>query len=228
MEYERISNGFFLRRPNRFIAEVEIDGAVEICHVRNTGRCKELLIPGAEVFVSESLNSKRSTKYDLVSVWKGDRLINMDSQLPNLVFNDYLKQNRFIEGINLIKPEAKYGSSRFDFYFETANNRAFAEVKGVTLEENNVAMFPDAPTERGVKHLKELAQCVAEGYDAYIIFIIQMLGISHFTPNNKTHPEFGAKLAEAMKAGVKAVAFDCMVTANAVTINDKIPIIMQL
>ena len=224
MKYKSIQEGLFLKRPNRFIAEVEIGGQKEICHVKNTGRCKELLIPGAKVFVNQAEGARRTTKYDLVSVWKGSKLINMDSQAPNAVFGEYLRQGRFMEGITEIKTEAKYGSSRFDFYVEAGMRKAFIEVKGVTLEENDVAMFPDAPTERGVKHLKELTSCVFNGYEAYVVFVIQMQGTKWFTPNDKTHPEFGAALAAAKNAGVRAVAFDCKVSSDELTIDGSVPI----
>ena len=224
MTYSNIHEGLFLSRPNRFVAKVEIRGQIEKCHVKNTGRCKELLIPGAKVYVVESDNPKRATRYDLISVRKGNRLVNMDSQAPNRYFGEYLRHGRFITGVTLVKPEAKYGSSRFDFYVEAENRKIFLEVKGVTLEENGVAMFPDAPTERGVKHLNELAQCVSEGYEAHIVFVIQMQGISYFTPNYKTHPEFGAALASAIEAGVKATAFDCIVSKNNMSINEATPV----
>jgi sugar fermentation stimulation protein A len=224
MVYDNISEGVFMRRPNRFIAEVEINGAVEVCHVKNTGRCKELLVPSARVFVNRSDNPTRATKYDLVAVYKGDRLINMDSYAPNRAFGEYLRQGGLIPGATLIKPEAKYGGSRFDFYVETAERKAFVEVKGVTLEENGVAMFPDAPTERGVKHLNELAKCVADGYDAYVVFVIQMEGVKHFTPNYATHAEFGETLKAVTQAGVKAFAYDCLVTPGSMEINCRVPI----
>ena len=164
MTYKNIIPGIFISRPNRFTAEVEIDGNIEICHVKNTGRCKELLIPGAEVYLQKSDNPNRATKYDLIAVRKGERLINMDSNAPNKVFFEYLQSGAYIKNITLIKPEARYGSSRFDFYVEAEGRRIFIEVKGVTLEENGVVMFPDAPTERGVKHLNELMRCASEGY----------------------------------------------------------------
>ncbi|MCL1981935.1 MAG: DNA/RNA nuclease SfsA [Clostridiales bacterium] len=227
MTYKNIQEGIFQRRPNRFIAEVEIGGQIETCHVKNTGRCKELLVPGVRVFVNKAASLSRKTQYDLVSVWKGSRLVNMDSQAPNLVFLEHLRQGEFIEGITHIKAEAKHGGSRFDFYVEAGARKAFIEVKGVTLEENDVAMFPDAPTERGVKHLSELAKCVAEGYEAYVVFVIQMKGIKHFTPNYKTHPEFGAALAAAMDAGVNAAAFDCVVSAGELTVDSRVPILCE-
>ena len=224
MVYENIREGIFLRRPNRFIVEVEINGVTEICHVKNTGRCKELLVPGARVFVNQSNNPARSTKYDLIAVYKGERLINMDSYAPNRAFGEYLRQGWFLPGAEIIKPEAKYGGSRFDFYIEAEKRKVFIEVKGVTLEENGVAMFPDAPTERGIKHLDELARSVADGYDAYVVFMIQMEGVKHFTPNYKTHPEFVEALKAAINTGVKAAAFDCLVTASTMEINCRIPI----
>ncbi|GHV39816.1 sugar fermentation stimulation protein SfsA [Clostridia bacterium] len=224
MVYDNIREGVFLRRPNRFIAEVEIGGSVEVVHVKNTGRCKELLTPGAKVYLSEAANQKRATKYDLVAVYKEKRLINMDSYAPNRAFGEFLRQGRLLPGATLVKPETKYGGSRFDFYIEAGGRKAYIEVKGVTLEKNGVAMFPDAPTERGVKHLNELAKCVADGYEAFAVFVIQMEGVRYFTPNYKMHPEFGAALAAAMQAGVTALAFDCLVTANSMVINCRVPI----
>jgi len=224
MVYNDIRKGIFISRPNRFIAEVEIDGKVEICHVKNTGRCRELLIPGAVVYANHVDSPKRSTAYDLVAVYKGDMLVNIDSYAPNLAFGEYLRQRKFIDGITHVKSEAKYGGSRFDFYAETAASKAFIEVKGVTLEENGVAMFPDAPTERGIKHLNELAACVADGYDAYVVFVVQMKGISRFTPNYKTHQAFGDTLAKVAQAGVNIMAFDCMVKPSEMIIDAPIPV----
>ena len=224
MIYNNICKGIFKSRPNRFIAEVEIDGKIEVCHVKNTGRCKELLIPGTVIYANYVENPSRTTKYDLIAVEKGDLLINMDSYAPNVAFGEYLRQGKFLENITLIKPEAKYGASRFDFYIETTNSKAFIEVKGVTLEENGIAMFPDAPTERGIKHLNELATCIADGYDAYVVFVIQMKGVAYFTPNYKTHAAFGEILGKVMKMGVKAMAFDCIVSAEQMTISQQIPV----
>lgn len=218
MTYKNIIHGIFISRPNRFIAEVEIDGNIEICHVRNTGRCKELLIPGAAVYLQPSDNPNRATKYDLIAVRKGERLINMDSNAPNQVFLEYLQKGAYIKNITLIKPEARYGASRFDFYVEAGGRRIFIEVKGVTLEENGVVMFPDAPTERGVKHLKELTRCASEGYDSHVVFVIQMSGVKYFTPNNRTHPAFGAALVAAKQAGVAVSAFDCKVGEDSLEI----------
>jgi len=222
MMYDSIRKGIFISRPNRFIAEVEVDGRLEICHVKNTGRCRELLVPGATVYINYSDKPTRSTRYDLIAVEKGRLMINMDSQAPNKVFGDFMRQGGFLDGVTHIKAEAKYRASRFDFYIERSEVKAFIEVKGVTLEENGIAMFPDAPTERGVKHLNELARCIAEGYDAYMIFVVQMKGISCFTPNYKTHAAFGDTLEKVMGIGVKAMAYDCEVTPDRMVIGNPI------
>lgn len=220
MKYTGIRKAIFISRPNRFIANIEIDGQKEVCHVKNTGRCKELLLAGSKVFVQEVRNDNRKTKYDLIGVYKGERLINIDSQAPNKVFHEWVSGCDFFKDIRLIKPECKYNGSRFDFYMETGNRKILVEVKGVTLEEDGVAMFPDAPTERGVKHLNELRQSLADGYEAYLFFIIQMKGVRYFTPNNKTHPAFGEALSKAARQGVKVVALDCEVTADSITARD--------
>ena len=224
MVYESISSGVFISRQNRFLAQVEISGVAESCHVKNTGRLAELLIPGAKAYVNRSENPNRATKYDLVSVFKGERLYNIDSQAPNKVFREFLESGRYIEGITHIKSEAKHGSSRFDFYVETVDRKIFIETKGVTLEEDGVALFPDAPTLRGVKHLNELAQCVGDGFDAHVVFVIQMDGIHSFAPNNGTHPAFGEALSAAQKAGVKIVALDCTVTENSMEIRKEVEV----
>ncbi|MCL1805619.1 MAG: DNA/RNA nuclease SfsA [Clostridiales bacterium] len=224
MIYPSVREGVFLARPNRFIAQVELGGKTEICHVKNTGRCKELLIPGAEVFLSEADKPGRSTKYDLVAVRKAERLINMDSQAPNKVFLEHLRSGRYMQEVDHIKPEAKYGGSRFDFYVEAGERKVFIEVKGVTLEEGGVALFPDAPTLRGVKHLNELAGCVREGYEAHVVFVIQMAGALYFAPNDATHPAFGEALAAAMASGVKATALDCFVAPDRLEIKGSVPV----
>lgn len=224
MMYSNVYHGIFCARPNRFIAHIQIDGKLEIAHVKNTGRCKELLIPGAKVIAEKSNNPARKTQYDLIAVWKGNRLINMDSQAPNKAFLEHLQAGRHITGITRIKPEATYGSSRFDFYVEVGQRKIFIEVKGVTLEENGAALFPDAPTERGVKHLKELAQCLRVGYEAQAVFVIQMGDISYFAPNNNTHPAFGAALAAAQAAGVQVMALDCLVAENSMAIGKNVPV----
>jgi len=224
LTYNNIHEGIFRFRPNRFVAEVEIDGQTWRCHVKNTGRCKELLVAGAKVYLNRSGNPNRTTKYDLIAVWKGSRLINMDSQAPNQVFREYLESGQYIDGITLIKPEAKYGGSRFDFYIEAANRKIFIEVKGVTLEKDGIALFPDAPTERGVKHLNELAQSITDGYEAHVVFVIQMNDILYFTPNYETHSEFGMALVKAVAAGVKVSAFDCIVTPESLAVGNLVDI----
>ena len=226
MKYDNILKGKFISRPNRFIAHIEINGKVEICHVKNTGRCKELLIPNAKVFVQENNNSKRKTKFSLISVIKEKKLINMDSQIPNKIVHEWISDGSLITDITLIKPESKYKNSRFDFYIETENRKAFIEVKGVTLENQGVVKFPDAPTERGIKHVKELCECMKEGYDAYIIFVVQMKNVLHFEPTVETHKEFAEALKEAKKQGVNILAVDCEVKEDSIKIMDYVKVII--
>ena len=216
MTYSNIYTAKFLSRPNRFIAHIEIDGKPEIAHVKNTGRCKELLVENATVFVQKSDNPNRKTQYDLIGVLKGERMINMDSQIPNKVFGEWALKSGFFGSLNLIKAEKTFGSSRFDYYLETENEKIFVEVKGVTLEEDGVVLFPDAPTERGVKHINELCSCIDAGYKAYIFFIIQMDNVKYFTPNRKTHPQFADALKKAAENGVGVYALDCKVTENSI------------
>ncbi len=224
MKYNKIIEGKFISRPNRFIANVEIDEKTEIAHVKNTGRCKELLTEGARVFLEVSNKPERKTKYDLIAVYKGDTLINMDSQAPNKVAMEFIREH-FKNAI--IKPEYKYGNSRIDIYAEDGERRALIEVKGVTLENNGVAMFPDAPTERGIKHINELIKAKNEGYESYILFVIQMKGIMCFKPNFNTHREFGIALQNANKAGVKALAYDCIVTPDSLKIDAPVSVILE-
>lgn len=230
MKYKEVVKGVFRERPNRFIAKVEIDGCEETVHVKNTGRCKELLLENSVVYLSVSDNPLRKTKYDLIAVEKqtenGTVLINMDSQVPNDMVAEWLKKGELFSKNAIIKREVTFGKSRFDFYVENSNNKAFIEVKGVTLENNGVALFPDAPTERGVKHIKELCSCVEKGYSAYIIFVIQMSGINLFKPNDATHKAFGDALRQAEKAGVSILAYDSVVTNESVCINK--PIMIEL
>ena len=222
MKYDVIVKGTFIDRPNRFIATVEINGKTEACHVKNTGRCKELLVKGAVVYLAASGNPERKTRFDLVSVKKGDMLINMDSGAPNKAAGEYLRK---IYGKDaLIKPEKVYGRSRIDFYVEAKGEKRFIEVKGVTLEEKGSALFPDAPTERGVKHIYELCNAVNEGYKACILFVIQMKGIKDFSPNDKTHKAFGEALRYAEKHGVEIMAVDCTVTPQSMVIDGKVEI----
>ena len=223
--YHVIKKGIFLSRPNRFIALVEIDGKEEVCHVKNTGRCRELLISGATVYVEVANNPERKTKYDLIVVQKGERLINMDSQAPNRAFLEWAPKF-FGEDAKII-PEKTYGKSRFDFYVETADGKqSFVEVKGVTLEQNGVVMFPDAPTERGVKHIEELCRCAEDGYGAYLFFVVQMKGVTHFIPNEETHPEFACALKEAKKRGVSVYALDCEVSPEKMVISEFVKVVL--
>lgn len=215
MEYGNVTAGRFLARPNRFIAHVEVGGQVEICHVKNTGRCRELLVEGAKVYLEEGTGAKRKTRFDLIAVEKGGRLINMDSQAPNKVAAEYLPV--LLPGLGLLRAEQRFGGSRFDFYGEAGGERWFVEVKGVTLEEDGVVLFPDAPTERGVKHLHELCDAVEAGYRAMALFVVQMEGVRYFTPNGRTHPEFARALGEAQKKGVRLEAIDCRVTPGSLT-----------
>lgn len=224
MRYKETEKAVFLKRPNRFVAEVEIQGKRETVHVKNTGRCKELLIPGAEVILEKSGNPNRKTKYDLICVNKQGRLVNMDSQIPNKAAEEWIKKGGLFPEEVTIRPEKKYGNSRFDLYVESPVRRAFVEVKGVTLEENNIVRFPDAPTVRGIKHVEELIHCMEEGYEAYLLLVIQMKGVKKFMPNWETHPEFGQALAKAEKAGVKILARDCLVTEDTIEIQEEVPV----
>ena len=224
MTYDNIHEAVFLDRPNRFIAHILLNGQKQVCHVKNTGRCKELLLPGAEIFVQHSANPARKTAYDLIAVRKGERLINMDAVAPNKVFGEWLSAGGPGYVPELIRPECVHGDSRFDFYFEHGGRKAFAEVKGVTLEENGVVRFPDAPTERGIKHLHGLIRCVQEGFEAYAVFIIQMKGVKYFEPNRATHPEFAEALIQAAQAGVKLIALDCDVEKDSLCAGDLVEI----
>lgn len=224
MRYKETEKAVFLKRPNRFIAEVEIQGKRETVHVKNTGRCKELLIPGTEVILEKSGNPNRKTKYDLICVNKQGRLINMDSQIPNKAAEEWIRKGGLFPEEVSIRPEKKYGNSRFDLYVESPVRRAFVEVKGVTLEEDNVVRFPDAPTVRGLKHVEELIHCMEEGYEAYLLLVIQMKGVKKFMPNWDTQPEFGQALIKAEKAGVKIIARDCLVTEDTIEIQEEVPV----
>ncbi len=229
MKYNRIVSGTFLKRPNRFIAHVLINGKEEICHVKNTGRCHELLVPKCTVYCSVSDNSQRKTKYDLIAVEKIVKgrtlLVNMDSQAPNAAAKEWLASGASPFGnISYLKPEYKYGNSRFDFYLECGKRKIFLEVKGVTLENNGVVLFPDAPTERGVKHVRELIQCHAKGFETYVLFVVQMERALYFTPNKKTHPQFADALCEAQNAGLQLLAYTCKVTPDEMKIDKPIEI----
>ena len=227
MKYERISKGTFLERPNRFIAYAELDGKTEVIHVKNTGRCAELLIPGASIYVQESDNPARKTKWDLIGVEKGSRMIHMDSQVPNRVVKEWIESGHLTSDIRMVRPETAYGNSRFDLYVETGSSRIFIEVKGVTLEEEGVVRFPDAPSDRAVKHLQELEKAVREGYEAYVFFVIQMKGVRYFTPNMDTHPAFCEALKSAKAAGVNILAYDCRVSGDQIEIADPVPVVLE-
>ncbi len=224
MQYQTVKEGQFLSRPNRFIAHVLVDGAEEVVHVKNTGRCRELLVPGAVVYLAEGSNPHRKTRYDLIAVRKGPLLVNMDSQATNRVFGEWAGAGLFRPGLTLLRPETVWGHSRFDFYWEAGDRKGFAEVKGVTLEEGGHARFPDAPTLRGVKHLEELALCRAEGYEATVCFVLQMGGMVDFAPNDVTHPAFGEALRRAAAAGVEVLAMECAVTPDSLTITKPVPV----
>ena len=224
MTYDNIHEAVFLDRPNRFIAHILLNGQTQVCHVKNTGRCKELLLPGAEIFVQHCVNPARKTAYDLIAVRKGQRLINMDAVAPNKVFGEWLSAGGPGYVPELIRPECVHGDSRFDFYFEHGGRKDFAEVKGVTLEDDGVVRFPDAPTERGVKHLHGLIRCVQEGFEAYAVFIIQMKGVKYFEPNRATHPEFAEALIQAAQAGVKLLALDCDVEKDSLRAGELVEI----
>ena len=227
MKYERIETGKFIERPNRFIAYVEIAGQKETVHVKNTGRCAELLTPGATVYVQKADNPERKTQWDLIGVKKGKRMINMDSQIPNKVVEEWIKKGNLFPDATLIKPETTYKQSRFDLYIEEGERKIFIEVKGVTLENDGVVKFPDAPTERGIKHLNELCEAVKDGYEAYVFFVIQMKGVKYFTPNIKTHAAFGDALRNAQKQGVHILAYDCKVTKDSIEIAQEVPVIFR-
>ena len=225
MRYKEITRGTFLARPNRFVAHVALDGEIVLCHVKNTGRCRELLVPGAVVYLAAGNHPGRKTAYDLIAVEKGDRLINMDAQAPNAVFAEWFRELE--PSAVAIHPEFTVGQSRLDFCLELADgSHHFVEVKGVTLEENGHARFPDAPTERGVKHLRELTRLAQEGYRATAFFVIQMDDITDFSPNDDTHPAFGEALRQAAAAGVRVAAYSCRVTAESLAIDKPVPVIL--
>lgn len=215
--------GSFLARPNRFIAHVEIDGNTEVCHVKNTGRCRELLPTGAKVWCEVSNNPARKTKYDLITVQKGERLINMDSQAPNIAAKEWLLAGG-LGKIENLKSETTQGESRFDFSFTKDGRPCFLEVKGVTLENDGICAFPDAPTQRGAKHLRGLSQLAKEGYGAYVLFVIQMTDVKYLHPNEATDPNFGAALRQASADGVQILAVDCRVTEYSMDIENKVEV----
>ena len=227
MNYNNIRQGTFWERPNRFIAYVDIDGKRETVHVKNTGRCAELLTPGASVYVQEADSPKRKTRWDLIAVWKGGRLVNIDSQVPNKLVKEWLNEGNLFGHIAKIQPEYTYGNSRFDLYVEADGKKIFIEVKGVTLEDGGIVRFPDAPSERAVKHVEELKAAVGEGYEAYVFFVVQMRGVKYFAPNMDTHPAFGEALADAAANGVRVIAYDCDVEKDSIHIAEQVAVILR-
>ena len=231
MRYNHVIEGTFLSRPNRFIAHVMVDGKKETVHVKNTGRCRELLLPGCTVYLAVSDNPARKTKYDLIAVekhrpdgtvWR----INMDSQAPNEAAAEWLPHSGLFSDAAVIRREVTHKGSRFDFYIEDGDRKAFLEVKGCTLEHDGIAKFPDAPTERGVKHLRELTACQEEGYEAYVLIVIQMKGVRVFSPNDLTDPAFGGAMRQAASSGVRVLAVDCLVGSDEMHIDA--PVIVDL
>ena len=225
MRYENMTPGIFLARPNRFIAHVQIDGQTEVVHVKNTGRCRELLVPGCTVYCQRSGNPNRKTKFDLIAVRKGDRLINMDSQAPNQAAGEWLASGGLGE-ISELRPEVKQGDSRFDFSFVKDGKRCFLEVKGCTLENDGICAFPDAPTQRGAKHIRGLTALAKEGYGAYILFVIQMADVKYIRPHDERDPEFGRALREAAANGVRVIAMDCAVDVDSMEV--RLPVLVKL
>ena len=227
MRYPNSISGRFLRRPNRFIAHVELEGQEVVCHVKNTGRCRELLVPGANVWLCRSENPARKTAYDLVAVEKGDLLINMDSAAPNGAFGEFATAGKFLPDTEMVRREVRFGASRFDFCITAGGQTHYVEVKGVTLEEAGVVRFPDAPTERGVRHLRELMGAKAAGFGAHVVFVVQMERAEYFTPNTKTHPAFAQALQEAAAAGVRVYAYTCRVTPDGMELAEPLPVVLE-
>ncbi len=227
MKYDNITEAKFIDRPNRFIAHCRVGKITETVHVKNTGRCRELLTPEATVYLEKSDNPNRKTKYDLVAVMKGNTLINMDSQSPNKAAYQWLCDGNFLAHPTIVKPEKKYGNSRFDFYLENEKEKAFVEVKGVTLEKDGTAMFPDAPTERGTKHLNELISAKKAGYRSAVLFVVQMKGCNEFKPNTDTDKHFAAALQKANDNGVEVLVYDCKVTPDSMVIDKPVTAILK-
>ena len=226
MHYGTVISGRFLARPNRFIAQVETTSGVETVHVKNTGRCRELLVPGTTVYLEKGTNPSRKTAYDLIAVEKGDVLINMDAQAPNKVFAEWAAAGCWLPEVSAIRPEYRFGDSRLDFCLDTPRGKHLVEVKGVTLEEQGAAQFPDAPTERGVKHIRELQRAVESGLDATLFFVVQLRSARSVAPNDATHPAFGQALREAAEKGVHICAYNCLVTPDSISIHEPIPVIL--
>lgn len=227
MKYSKVIEGKFLERPNRFIAKVLIHGQVEEVHVKNTGRCKELLIPGAKIFLEDcSHNKNRKTKYSIISVWKDDMLVNMDSQIPNKVVFDAILENKIkgLENPDYLKREVSFGNSRFDIYFENNKEKGFIEIKGVTLENNSISMFPDAPTSRGTKHVLEMIEAVKKGYRGIILFLVQMKGPKKFRLNWEMDKKFSNSIKLASENNVEILVYDSIVSKNNIILNKKLPL----
>ena len=225
MKYNNITEGIFIKRPNRFLAHVMIDGQEEICHVKNTGRLGELLLPGAKVQVSHSDNPNRKTKYSLIAVEKEGVFYNIDSQAPNQLALEWVQQGKFLPDVTFVKPEKTYKKSRFDLYMETKEKKIFMEVKGVTLNKDGIGMFPDAPTERGKKHVLELCEAVGDGYEAYILFVVKFQPVKGFTPNTERQPDFTESLRYAREKGVHIMAVCCRVEEDELFIEKEIPVL---
>lgn len=223
MRYGNTVRGTFVSRPNRFIAKVLVEGKEETVHVKNTGRCREILVPGTQVVLEDSRNPSRKTRYDLIAAYKGGNLINIDSQSPNKAFGEFITESGIFGGTPAVHPEYSHGDSRFDFYIESEGRRIFVEVKGVTREFDGVCMFPDAPTERGLKHLRGLERCVEEGYEAYLALVVQMKGMHVFVPDYETHPEFGREMERAEEMGVGILVYDCVVTEDSMYVDSPVP-----
>lgn len=229
MKYNNIKKAKFLSRENRFIAKIKIDDKIELCHIKNTGRCKELFINDVDIFVQYNQSENRKTKYSLICVNKDGILINIDSQIPNYVAKEAIEKGviKQIKNVTYLKNEVKYKNSRFDIYFETKEGKkAFLEVKGVTLEENGVVKFPDAPSERAIKHINELIEAKKEGYDVYILFVIQLKDVKHFEPNKETHYAFYQALKQAVKEGVNILAYDCVVKEDEIFLKDEVLVLI--
>lgn len=226
MHYGTVIPGRFVERPNRFVACVETAEGLQTVHVKNTGRCRELLVPDAVVYLERAASPARRTAFDLIAVEKGDLLVNMDAQAPNKVFGEWVKDSGFLPGVTAVRPEFAYGDSRLDFCLETTAGACLVEVKGVTLEEGGAARFPDAPTERGVKHIRELRRAAEAGLGAVLFFVVQMEGVRSVAPNDETHPAFGVALREAAANGVRVCAWDCKVTPESIALRRPVPVIL--
>lgn len=227
MKYEKVVEGTFINRPNRFLAHVCIEGREEICHVKNTGRLKELLLPGAKVYAARSDNHKRKTKFSLIAVEKEGILYNIDSQAPNQIALEWVKNGGFLPDVTYVKAEKTYGNSRFDLYIETSDKRIFMEVKGVTLNDNGIGLFPDAPTKRGEKHVMELCHAIDDGYESYILFVVKFNPVNGFSPNGEKHPDFKKTLKDAADRGVHIMAVNCNVLPDELSIRGEIPVYLN-